>query len=114
MKLYLDGCDGKVRTGKISKMLNVLWTVILLCVWGSVFIVHGLASSVAWAVAKMHLAPAGVILVLIYLIGATDARKCFAGGLSRRCKQNIPCYYGEMAAQGKNACRMGGRLGYRQ
>lgn len=58
-----------MRTGKISKMLNVLWAVILLCVWGSVFIVHGLSSSVAWAVAKMYLAPAGVILGLIYLIG---------------------------------------------
>nr|WP_253199088.1 M23 family metallopeptidase [Clostridium gasigenes] len=41
---------------------------ILVCLWGSIFFVHGVIGAIAWALVKMVIAPVGVILLFINLI----------------------------------------------
>ena len=55
-------------TEKFNRILNYIMAIIILALWGSVFILHGMAGAVAWALAKMFFAPIGVILVLVNLI----------------------------------------------
>lgn len=57
-----------MKTGKVNKILNFIIVIILIILWGSVFLVHGIAGAVAWALAKLFFAPIGVLLVLISLI----------------------------------------------
>ena len=57
-----------MKTGKSIKILNYFMMVIILAIWGSVFIIHGIAGAVAWALAKLFVAPVGVVLVLVSLI----------------------------------------------
>lgn len=57
-----------MKTKKLNKTLNYTIAIILLVLWGSIFIMHGVAGAGAWALAKLFFAPIGVILVLINLI----------------------------------------------
>nr|WP_253197892.1 M23 family metallopeptidase [Clostridium gasigenes] len=41
---------------------------ILVCLWGSIFFVHGVIGAITWALVKMVIAPVGVILLFINLI----------------------------------------------
>ena len=56
-----------MKTGKINIILNCIMAVIIFALWGSVFIIHGIAGAVAWALAKLFVAPVGVAAVLISL-----------------------------------------------
>ncbi|MBU3132608.1 M23 family metallopeptidase [Clostridium gasigenes] len=51
-----------------SKIFNCLMATILVCLWGSIFFVHGVIGAIAWALVKMVIAPVGVILLFINLI----------------------------------------------
>lgn len=63
---YLGGL--KVKNRKFNKVLNYFMMIIILAMWGSVFIIHGIAGAVAWGLAKLLIAPVGVVLVLVSLI----------------------------------------------
>ncbi|MGF7059656.1 M23 family metallopeptidase [Brassicibacter mesophilus] len=52
---------------KFDRIQNYIIGIIILALYGSVFLVHGIAGSVAWSLAKLVFAPIGVILVLINL-----------------------------------------------
>lgn len=58
----------RVKTGKFIRILNYILAVILLALWSCTFFVHGMAGAVSWALAKLLLAPIGIILVLFNLI----------------------------------------------
>jgi hypothetical protein len=62
------GGSFKVKIGKLNKILNFIIAIILIILWGSVFLIHGIAGAVAWALAKLFFAPMGVILALISLV----------------------------------------------
>ncbi|KAJ53596.1 cell wall endopeptidase [Clostridium tetanomorphum DSM 665] len=49
-------------------ILNCIMIIMLVVIWGSVFLIHGITGAVAWALAKMVIAPLGVILLVINLI----------------------------------------------
>ncbi|MBU3135475.1 M23 family metallopeptidase [Clostridium gasigenes] len=51
-----------------SKIFNCLMATILVCLWGSIFFVHGVIGAITWALVKMVIAPVGVILLFINLI----------------------------------------------
>ena len=55
-------------TKKFNRILNYTMGVILLVLWGSIFIMHGVAGAGAWALTKLFFAPLGVILVIVNLI----------------------------------------------
>jgi murein DD-endopeptidase MepM/ murein hydrolase activator NlpD len=57
-----------VRTEKFNRILNYLMAMVLLTIWASILIVHGIAGAWAWVLAKLFFAPIGIILVLINLI----------------------------------------------
>lgn len=56
-----------MKTEKFNIILNCIMAVIIFALWGSVFIIHGIAGAVAWALAKLFVAPVGVAAVLISL-----------------------------------------------
>ncbi len=56
-----------MKTGEFNRILNNIMGFILLALWISILILHGMAGAVAWAVAKLFIAPLGVILVLVNL-----------------------------------------------
>lgn len=57
-----------MKIGKVNKILNFIIVIILIILWGSVFLINGTAGAVAWALAKLFFAPIGVLLSLISLI----------------------------------------------
>ncbi|MBU3146287.1 M23 family metallopeptidase [Clostridium sp. CF012] len=57
-----------MKTQKFNRMLNYIMTSVLFALWGSIFLIHGIAGAVAWPLAMLVFAPIGVILVLINLI----------------------------------------------
>lgn len=57
-----------MKIDRINKILNYIIAVILLALWGSVFLIHGIVGAVAWTLAKLYLAPIGVILIFISLL----------------------------------------------
>lgn len=54
-------------TGNFNRILNYIIVIILLALWGSIFLIHGIAGALAWSLAKLFFAPLGVILVIINL-----------------------------------------------
>jgi hypothetical protein len=56
-----------LKTGKFNKIQNYIVGVILLTLWVSILIIHGIIGAVAWALAKLFIAPIGVILVIVNL-----------------------------------------------
>jgi len=57
-----------LKTEKIVNTLNYVMAAILIILWGSIFIIHGLIGAVAWGIAIIFVAPIGTILVLVNLI----------------------------------------------
>lgn len=57
-----------MRTKKFNRIMNYTIGVILLVLWGSIFIIHGIIGAGAWALTKLFFAPLGVILVIINMI----------------------------------------------
>lgn len=57
-----------MKTGKPTTILNSTIIIILLALWGSIFLIHGIAGAIAWTLAILIFAPIGVILLLINLI----------------------------------------------
>ncbi|WP_199869002.1 M23 family metallopeptidase [Clostridium senegalense] len=49
-------------------ILNYIMFIILIVLWGSVFLVHGIVGVIAWALAKLVFAPIGIILLLLNLL----------------------------------------------
>lgn len=54
-------------SGKPNRILNYVMVFILLAIWVSIAVIHGIAGAVAWALAILFISPAGVILVLVNL-----------------------------------------------
>ncbi|WP_252238182.1 MULTISPECIES: M23 family metallopeptidase [unclassified Clostridium] len=57
-----------MKIGKVNKILNFIIVIILIILWGSVFLIHGIVGVVAWSLAKLFFAPIGVLVALISLI----------------------------------------------
>lgn len=57
-----------MKIGKVNKILNFIIVIILIILWGSVFLIHGIAGAVSWALAKLFFAPIGVLLAFTSLI----------------------------------------------
>jgi hypothetical protein len=53
---------------KFNRVFNYILLTILLVLWGSVFLVQGIAGAIAWGLAKLYIAPIGIGLVLASLI----------------------------------------------
>lgn len=56
----------KIR--KLGIILNCIMAVVLIALWGSVFLIHGIPGAAAWTLAILVLGPIGVILVFVNLI----------------------------------------------
>ena len=54
----------KKKCLNISKIMNLLLTIILFALWVNVFVIHGMAGAVSWALLKLVLAPIGVIFLI--------------------------------------------------
>lgn len=57
-----------MKIKRVNKILNLITGIILIILWGSVFVIHGIAGAVSWALAKLFFAPIGVLLALTSLI----------------------------------------------
>lgn len=53
---------------KINRILNFVLLILLLALWGSIFIIRGIAGAVAWSLAKLYIAPIAVVFVLVSLV----------------------------------------------
>lgn len=53
---------------KFIKIMNYIMIIILIALWGSILLIHGTAGAVAWALAKLFIAPVGVVFVFVSLI----------------------------------------------
>ncbi|MBW9147914.1 M23 family metallopeptidase [Clostridium sp. CM028] len=57
-----------METGKSNRILNYIMASVLFVLWGSIFLIHGIAGAVAWPLSMLFFAPIGVILVFINMI----------------------------------------------
>jgi len=56
------------KSFSLGKIFNIVLSLTLVVLWGSVVIVSGMPGAVSWVLLKLILAPIGVILLLLYII----------------------------------------------